>query len=104
MGITGDGAGNSYVAEGNRIRKVASSGETTTLAGNGTVGFIHGSGGEGGATAVHGPEGVARDRAANLYVAHTGNNRIRKVAPDGTTTMLAGTGSKTAPLFNDGVG
>jgi streptogramin lyase len=38
------------------------------------------------------PEGVARDAAGNLYIADTGDNEIRKVAPDGTISRIAGNG------------
>ena len=44
-----------------------------------------------GATA--GPEGrIAYDRIGNLLIADTHNHRIRRVAPDGTITTIAGTG------------
>ena len=36
------------------------------------------------------PEGAAVDGADNIYIADTGNNTIRKIAPDGTVITLAG--------------
>ncbi|MHB8421068.1 MAG: NHL repeat-containing protein [Myxococcales bacterium] len=93
-GVAVDGAGNVYVADlgNNRIRKVAPDGTTTTLAGNGTPGWADGSGGPAGTAELDGPAGVAVDGAGNVYVGDVGNNRIREVAPDGTTTTLAGNG------------
>jgi sugar lactone lactonase YvrE len=93
-GLALDGAGNLFVADanGNRIRKVAPGGTTTTLTGNGTAGFFDGTGGRNGSTQFKGPDGVAVDGLGNVFIADGGNNRIRKVAPDGTTTTLAGSG------------
>jgi hypothetical protein len=98
-----DTAGNVYVADtnANRIRKIAPDGTTTTLAGNGTAGFLDGTGGPNGTTQLHSPRGVAVDAAGNVYVADLQNYRIRKVAPDGTTTTLTGKG---VPGFFDGSG
>jgi sugar lactone lactonase YvrE len=85
-----DGSGNLYVADsGNHsIRKITPTGVVTTLAGkSGTAGQADGKGT--GAT-FRNPRGIACDGSGNLYVADTGNNTIRKIAPDGTVTTLAG--------------
>jgi large repetitive protein len=94
-----DGAGNMYVADTlhNKIRVVAppASGATagiiTTFAGTGDAGFS-GDGGQAKLAALNGPSGVAIDGAGNVYVADTGNNRIRKITPAGIITTLAGNG------------
>ena len=63
----------------------------TTVAGNGTYGFS-GDGGDGGGAQLSLPPGCAVDSAGNLYIADTGNMRVRKVA-DGVITTLAGNGT-----------
>ncbi len=92
IGIAVDANGTVFVADrnNNRIRKIAPDGATTTLAGNGTAGFVDGTGGPNGTTQFKSPNGVAVDASGNVYVADTQNNRIRKIAADGTTTTLAG--------------
>lgn len=82
MGLALDSSGSLYIADsGNqRIRKVTSSGTITTVAGTGTRGFS----GDGG-PALHAdldfPSGIAVGANGDLYIADTGNNRIRKLEP-----------------------
>lgn len=92
-GIAVDTAGNLYVADAynHRIRKVSPTGATTTLAGTGVRGFADGT--SGAAVKFDYPYGVTVDRNGNIYVADASNNRIRKVAPTGATTTLAGNGN-----------
>jgi sugar lactone lactonase YvrE len=81
--------------ESNRIRKIAPTGEVSTVAGAGE-GF---SDGAGAAASFNTPSALAADGEGNLYVADAGNNRIRRVTPDGRVTTLAGDG---AAGFRDG--
>jgi len=76
----------------NRIRKVdLASGVITTAAGTGTSGF---SGDEGQATAARmaDPRSVTVDADGNLYIADSGNHRVRGVTPGGVISTIAGTG------------
>jgi sugar lactone lactonase YvrE len=86
-----DRRGNLYVADtGNHaIRKITPAGVVTTLAGNGKPGDADGIGA---AAQFNGPVGLAVDKAGNVFVADTYNDRIRRIAPDGTVTTVAGTG------------
>jgi DNA-binding beta-propeller fold protein YncE len=65
----------------------------STAAGNGERGFA-GDGGSAANAKLNQPTAVAIDRAGNLYIADSGNHRIRKVATDGTITTFAGTGER----------
>ena len=97
-----DGGGNLYATDNERhvIRKITSAGVVTTIAGlAGTSGT---SDGTGTAARFGGPNGIAFDRDGNLYVADTSNDSIRRVAPDGTVTRIAGTPAE--PGNFDGTG
>jgi sugar lactone lactonase YvrE len=93
--VVRDATGNLFIADtGNhRIRKMSSGpfgGVLTTVAGIGTSGFS-GDGGAAVAAQLSSPSGIAVDAAGNLFIADARNNRIRKVAPDGLITTVAGT-------------
>ncbi|WP_422931964.1 NHL repeat-containing protein [Singulisphaera sp. PoT] len=63
----------------------------STVAGDGESGFA-GDGGPAVKAKLARPCAVAVDQQGNLYVADSGNHRIRKIAADGTITTFAGTG------------
>jgi sugar lactone lactonase YvrE len=88
-----DRDGNLYFADqfNNRIRRVDRTGIITTVAGNGAKGFS-GDGGPARDAQLSGAWGVTVDDTGNLYIADTGNNRIRKVDPSGRITTIAGIG------------
>ena len=65
----------------------------TTVAGNGTAGYS-GDGGQATAAELDYPTGVAVDAAGDLFIADTGNNRIREVNhATGVITTVAGNGT-----------
>ena len=92
-GLAFDAGGNLYIAEGagNRIRRVDATGVITTIAGCG-AGDFGGDGGRATEAALWAPESVAIDRDGTVYIADTGNHRIRRVDRQGVITTVAGTG------------
>lgn len=92
-GITIDGNDNVYVVEnfGQRIRKITPTGDVTTIAGNGTAGFVNGTGT---AASFNYPSGIVADNTGNLYVVDTNNSVIRKINSAGEVTTFAGTGAQ----------
>jgi uncharacterized protein (TIGR03437 family) len=89
--IAFDSAGNYYVGDGGRIRKVNTSGIISTFAGDGTAVYS----GDGGPAISAGlvatsPASLAVDTSGNLYLLDVG--RVRKVDTSGTITTVAGNG------------
>lgn len=73
-----------------RVRKVSSGGVITTLAGNGARGFS-GDGGSPGQASLDAPTALVMDPAGDLYIADSGNNRVRMISiSDGNIQTLAG--------------
>ena len=83
-----------YVADSDRsvVRRVSPDGATVAVvAGSGT----RGDGGDGGPATraqLAWPTGLAVARDGSVYIADRGAHRVRKVAPDGTISTVAGTG------------
>ena len=94
-GVAVDAAGNVYVADysAHTIRKITSSGEVTTFAGDRTTPGT--SDGTGTAAKFNFPRGVAVDAAGNVYVADHQSHTIRKITSAGVVTTIAGTAQLT---------
>lgn len=88
IGIAIDSTGNIYVGDnGNaRIRKIVADGTVSTLAGAGG-GYRDGAGSQ---ALFNDLWCVSVDAMGNVFVAENGNCTIRKVAPDGFVTTVAG--------------
>jgi sugar lactone lactonase YvrE len=99
-GIAVDGAGNVYLVDGSAIRKITPTGAVSTLAGVATEwGDTDGPG----ATArFNRPYGIAVDAGGTLYVADTENRLVRKIAPNGQVSTVAG--ARNVRGTADGVG
>jgi sugar lactone lactonase YvrE len=99
IGVAVDTLGYVYVADtfNNRIRKINQNGDVSTLAGE-VSGYVDGTGTS---ASFKEPWGITVDTVGNIYVADTGNSRIRKITSSGIVTTLAGTGQEA---YADGVG
>jgi sugar lactone lactonase YvrE len=120
FGVALDAFGDLYIADdgNNRIRKVDANGIITVAAGNGAltpygyscswcppgwfyiegyIGSYSGDGGPASAAGLNGPGGVTVDAAGDIYIADSGNQRIRKVNASGIITTVAG---GNAPWFD----
>ena len=93
-GVAVGASGNVYIADrhNQRVRRIAAAGGTiSTIAGSGAPSFAGGFSGDG-ATAntatLARPSGVAVDAAGNVYIADTGNQRIRQVGGGAIATVV----------------
>jgi hypothetical protein len=106
MGVAVDAGGNIYVAdtENNKIKKISVAGVVSTFAGS-VAGDALGA-------ALLGakflkPNGLAVDNEGNVYVADSGNNKIKKITQGGIVTLVAGStvgdvnGTGAAAQFNN---
>src|ERR1017187_7138739 len=86
-----DGLGNLYFSAANAVYKVNAAGVLKRVAGSRVAGYA-GDGGPAANALLNVAQGVAVDGAGNLYIADSGNSRIRKVGTDGMIATVAGTG------------
>lgn len=84
-----DTSGNLYIADyGNhRIRKIDTAGNVSTIAGSGVGGYADA---VGVLAQFKNPAGIAVDTSGIVYVGDYTNNRIRRIAVDGTVTTIGG--------------
>jgi sugar lactone lactonase YvrE len=102
LGIASDGGGNFFVADANNatVRQVTAAGVVTTFAGEaGTMGHADGTGAQARFSA---PAAIARDAAGVLYVSDYNAHVVRRIAPGGVVTTLAGTSGVAGAA--DGIG
>ena len=106
-----DDQGNTYITTDRFVRKIDSAGIITTFAGSDYPGYESGStpagrGDNGPATnaRLSTPEQVAVDSSGNVYIVDSSQGVIRKVAPDGVITTIAGNGASYSGPFPFGDG
>jgi sugar lactone lactonase YvrE len=93
LALAPDGAVYLADAGNHRVRRVAPDGTIATVAGCGERGFA-GDGGPATRARLARPEGVAVGADGALYIADTGNDRVRRVGPDGVIATVAGAGGR----------
>ncbi len=102
QGLAVDSTGLVYVADtlNHRIRTIDNAGNVVTIAGSGAQGSADG---DGLAAQFKSPMAIAVSSNGTVYVADTGNNLIRKIAPGAprTVTTIAGDGTAS---FKDAAG
>jgi sugar lactone lactonase YvrE len=91
-GAVCDSQNNVFISDqsNHKIRKITPDGTVSTFAGTGVVGSADG---PGDSATLYYPSGMTIDSNDNLYVAEYGNNKIRKITPDGIVSTYAGTGA-----------
>lgn len=90
IGVAVDARGNIYVADSynDRIRMITPQGEVSTIAGKGTPGYADGDRNN---ALFDTPSGIALANDNSLIVADTGNDRLRRISPEGNVTTLPAT-------------
>ena len=88
-GIAVDSAGHIFVSSTwNCVFRIDAGGDLVRVAGNGMAGYS-GDGGPALSAQLSHPMGLALDAAGNLYIADSGNGRVREVALNGSITTVA---------------
>jgi sugar lactone lactonase YvrE len=87
--------GTLFLTDGSKVRKIAKNGTVMTVAGSTEAGFADGRGSDArfGVAA-----GIAIDAGGNLWVADSGNGRIRRVSPEGSVSTLEIRDQPTIPV------
>ncbi|MEX2263976.1 MAG: IPT/TIG domain-containing protein [Bryobacteraceae bacterium] len=101
-GLAVDAAGNLYLADTQNyvVRRISTAGIISTYAGNGDN-ASSGDGGPATAASIGASFGLAMDSAGNLYIAETGNSRVRRVSSSGIITTYAGPGASRLQGVDD---
>jgi sugar lactone lactonase YvrE len=88
VGVAVDDKGNVFVADtyNDRIRKISSNGQVTTVAGSGITGDNDG---DSTSARFDTPTGVAVYPDGSLVVSDTGNDKLRKISTNGQVTSFA---------------
>jgi uncharacterized protein (TIGR03437 family) len=97
--VAADASGNTYFGSLHSVFRVNTGGMLERIAGNGRAGYT-GDGGPATQAQLMTPSGIAVDGAGNVYVADRDASVIRKIAPGGIISTVAGTG--TAGYNGDG--
>jgi DNA-binding beta-propeller fold protein YncE len=87
VGVAVDGRGGVFIADtyNDRIRVVTTNGEVKTIAGGDSPGYVDG---DAASARFDTPCGVAITANGDLFVADTGNDRVRKITQAGQVTTL----------------
>ncbi len=103
-GIASDNSGNLYISDigMHRVVKRSPQGRLTVIAGTGAAGFS-GDGGLATKAQLHAPHDLLVDESGNLWIADTGNHRIRKIDRQGIITTMAGDGKALQSNYNGAV-
>ena len=107
VALIANAAGVLFVAHGNQVDTIDTTGAVTTFAGNNPMNTLANPLGNGLPAAnatLSVPSGLALNSAGELLIADTGNNLIRKIGvqPGLVTSTVAGGGAPVAPSIGDG--
>jgi DNA-binding CsgD family transcriptional regulator/sugar lactone lactonase YvrE len=86
-----DPNGTLYFIDGNRVRMITGRDTIKTIAGTGDSGY-GGDGGQAPSAQLNSPKALAIDPDGDVFIADTGNSRVREVDTTGKIFTVAGTG------------